>query len=111
MRVEAAGSPLAGAERCEVIGMNRGQIVEKILDIKREKGWTWKHIADEIGGLSPILVVGAVLGQMKLPKSVAEKAASQFGLSEGESACSTRFRREAGRCRRPIRFSIAFTNW
>jgi hypothetical protein len=38
MRVEAAGSPLAGAERCEVIGMNRGQIVEKILDIKREKG-------------------------------------------------------------------------
>ena len=57
---------------------------EKILDIKREKGWTWKHITDEIGGLSPVLVVGALLGQMKLPKPLAEKAASLFGLSEPE---------------------------
>ncbi len=64
--------------------MNRGQLVEKILDIKREKGWTWKHITEEIGGMSPILVVGALLGQMKLPKSLAEKAASLFGLSEVE---------------------------
>jgi cyanate lyase len=64
--------------------MNRGQLAEKILDIKREKGWTWKHIAEEIGGMSPILVVGALLGQMKLPKSLAEKAASLFGLAEGE---------------------------
>lgn len=64
--------------------MNRGQLVEKILDIKREKGWTWKHITEEIGGMSPILVVGALLGQMKLPKSLAAKAASLFGLSEVE---------------------------
>ena len=110
MRVEAAGSPPAGAERCEVIGMNRGQIVEKDSRHQARERVDWKHIAEEIGGMSPILVVGAVLGQMKLPKSVAEKAASQFGLSEAKSACSTRFRREAGRCRRPIRFSIAFTN-
>ena len=64
--------------------MKREQLVEKILDIKREKGWTWKHITEEIGGMSPILVVGALLGQMKLPKSLAEKAGSLFGLSEVE---------------------------
>ena len=64
--------------------MKRADLAEKILDIKREKGWTWKHITDEIGGLSPVLVVGALLGQMKLPKPLAEKAASLFGLSEPE---------------------------
>ena len=64
--------------------MKRDELAEKILDIKREKGWTWKHITDEIGGLSPILVVGALVGQMKLPKPLAEKAASLFGLSEAE---------------------------
>ena len=26
------------------IGMTRSELVEKILDIKRAKGWTWKHI-------------------------------------------------------------------
>ena len=64
--------------------MTRDELAEKILDIKREKDWTWKHIADEIGGLSPILVVGALLGQMKLPKPLAERAGSLFGLSESE---------------------------
>ena len=34
--------------------------------------------------MSPILVVGALLGQMKLPKPLAERAASLFGLTEGE---------------------------
>jgi cyanate lyase len=29
--------------------MQRADLAEKILDIKREKGWTWKHITDEIG--------------------------------------------------------------
>jgi len=64
--------------------MKREELTEKILDIKREKGWTWKHITDEIGGLSPVLVVGALLGQMKLPKPLAETAASLFGLSDTE---------------------------
>src|ERR1700727_3929630 len=64
--------------------MKRDELAEKILDIKREKGWTWKHITDEIGGLSPVLVVGALLGQMKLPKPLAETAARLFGLSEAE---------------------------
>jgi cyanate lyase len=34
--------------------------------------------------MSPILVVGALLGQMKLPKPLAEKVASLFGLTESE---------------------------
>ena len=62
----------------------RAELTEKLLDIKREKGWSWKYISEEIGGMSPILVVGALLGQMKLPKPLAERAASLFGLTEGE---------------------------
>ena len=64
--------------------MTRAELTEKILDIKREKGWTWRHVTDEIGGMSPILVVGALLGQMKLPKPLAETASRLFGLSESE---------------------------
>ena len=64
--------------------MRREDLTEKILDIKRAKGWTWKHITDEIGGMSPVLVVGAMLGQMKLVKPLAKKAATLFGLSEIE---------------------------
>src|SRR5262249_48316839 len=37
----------------------------------------------EIGGISPGLVIGALLGQMKLVKPLAKKAAALFGLSEG----------------------------
>jgi len=64
--------------------MKRTDLTEKILDIKREKGWTWKYIVEEIGGSSPVLIVGALLGQMKLVKPQAEKAAELFGLSEAE---------------------------
>ena len=64
--------------------MKRKALTEKILDIKRDKGWTWKHITQEIGGMSEVLVVGALLGQMKLLKPLAKKAAELFGLSESE---------------------------
>jgi cyanate lyase len=64
--------------------MRREQLTEKILDIKRKKGWSWRHIAEEIGGVSPILIVGALLGQMKLVKPLAKKATRLFGLSEDE---------------------------
>ena len=66
--------------------MKREQLTEKILDIKREKGWTWRHVCDQIGGMSDILIVGALLGQMKLVKPLAAKAAELFGLSEAEAA-------------------------
>jgi cyanate lyase len=64
--------------------MRREELTGKILDIKRGKGWSWKHITDEIGGISPILVVGALLGQQKLVKPLAAKAAALFGLSATE---------------------------
>jgi len=64
--------------------MTRSELTEKLLDIKRAKGWSWKHIASEIGGVSPILIVGALLGQMKLVRPLAKKAATLFELSDAE---------------------------
>ncbi|MEQ1712152.1 MAG: cyanase [Hyphomicrobium sp.] len=64
--------------------MRREELTEKILDIKRHNDWTWKYICDEIGGMSPVLVVGALLGQMKLVKPLAAKAATLFGLTADE---------------------------
>jgi cyanate lyase len=64
--------------------MTRAQLTEKILDIKRSKGWSWKLICNEIGGVSPLIIVSALLGQMKLVKPLAKKAANLFGLSQDE---------------------------
>jgi len=66
--------------------MKRADLTEKLVDIKREKGWTWKHICAEIGGFSDTLIVGAILGQFKLTKPQAAKAAELFGLSNAEQA-------------------------
>ena len=66
--------------------MTREGLTEKLLDIKREKGWTWKHICDQIGGYSEVLIVGAILGQMKLTKPQAANAGELFGLSRSEVA-------------------------
>ena len=66
--------------------MTRADLTEKILDIKREKGWSWKYIHEKIGGTSPVLLVGALLGQMKLTKPQAANAAELFGLSKSEAA-------------------------
>jgi cyanate lyase len=66
--------------------MKRSDLTEKLLDIKREKGWTWKYICEKIGGYSEVLIVGAVLGQMKLTKPQAANAAELFGLSKAETA-------------------------
>ena len=64
--------------------MLRADLTEKILDIKREKDWSWKYICEQIGGVSDVLLVGALLGQMKLVKPLARKAATLFGLSATE---------------------------
>ncbi len=61
--------------------MKRADLTERILDIKRANGWSWKHITAEIGGMSEVLIVGALLGQMKLPKAQAKRAAALFGLN------------------------------
>jgi cyanate lyase len=64
--------------------MKRSDLTEKLLDIKRERGWSWKHITAEIGEMSEVLIVSALLGQMKLTKPQCEKAAALFGLTEAE---------------------------
>jgi cyanate lyase len=66
--------------------MKRADLTEKILDIKRANAWTWAHINSEIGGMSPMLITAALLGQMKLPKPLAAKAATLFGLTRAEEA-------------------------
>src|SRR6201999_3155904 len=66
--------------------MKRADLTEKLLDIKREKGWSWKHICEEIDGASPVLVTGAILVQMKLTKPQAAAAAKLFELSKNEQA-------------------------
>ncbi len=66
--------------------MKRSDLTEKILDVKRAKGWKWAYICERIGGMSPMLIVGALLGQMKLTKPQAAKAGELFGLSPTETA-------------------------
>lgn len=66
--------------------MTRAQLTEKLLDIKREKGWTWKHICEQIGGMSPVMITGGVLGQQKMTKPMAAAAAKLFGLTKTEQA-------------------------
>src|SRR6201993_4182615 len=66
--------------------MKTNDLNEKLLDIKREKGWSWKYICEKIGGTSEVLIVGAVLGQMKLTKPQAANAGELFGLSKSETA-------------------------
>src|ERR1041384_2301640 len=66
--------------------MKRADLTEKLLDIKGEKGWTWKYICEQIGGMSPVMVTGAILGQQKMTKPMAAAAAKLFGLSKTEQA-------------------------
>jgi cyanate lyase len=66
--------------------MTRAGLTEKLLDIKREKEWTWKYICEQIGGMSPVMITGAVLGQQKMTKPMAANAAKLFGLSKAEQA-------------------------
>src|SRR5436305_2062355 len=66
--------------------MKRSDLTEKLLDIKREKEWSWKQICKKVGGSSEVLIVGAILGQMKLTKPQAANAGELFGLSKSEIA-------------------------
>jgi hypothetical protein len=76
-------SAAAANDRLDV---KRTDLTEKLLDLKRENGWTWKHFCERIGGSSEVLIVGAILGQMKLTKPQAANAAELFGLSKPETA-------------------------
>lgn len=69
--------------------MVREDVTEKILDAKRDAGMTWKDIAAQIGGCSPILITAALLGQMKLTPGQAAKAKEIFALSDSEAKLLT----------------------
>src|SRR5579862_5316489 len=62
--------------------MKRADLTEKLLDIKRERGFTWKHVCEQIGGMSPVMIAGGVLGQQKMTKPMAAAAAKLFGLTK-----------------------------
>ena len=66
--------------------MKRSELTEKILDSKRENGWTWKYICEQIGGMSPVMITGALLGNHKLTRPQAAAAAKLFGLTKAEQA-------------------------
>ncbi|HXP30583.1 MAG TPA: cyanase [Stellaceae bacterium] len=64
--------------------MNRAELTEKIVAIKRRKKLAWRAIAAEIGPGSPVYYTAALLGQMKLGKGEAENAGRILGLDEDE---------------------------
>jgi cyanate lyase len=66
--------------------MKRSELTEKLLDAKRENGWTWKYICEQIGGMSPVMITGALLGHHKLTKPQAAAAAKLFSLTKSEQA-------------------------
>src|SRR5262249_45163286 len=66
--------------------MIRSDLTEKLLDIKREKGWSWKDICDKIGGHSEVLIVGAIRGRVQVTQPQAANAGELFGLSKSEVA-------------------------
>jgi cyanate lyase len=66
--------------------MTRDDLTQRICAAKRAKGLTWRAIADQVGGGSPILITAALLGQMRLEPAQAENAARILGLGEEERA-------------------------
>ncbi len=60
--------------------MTRSELTELIIATKRKKKLTWKKIAKDIGGNSPIVITAALLGQMRLEPAQAKKAAKLLGL-------------------------------
>jgi cyanate lyase len=65
--------------------MKRAELTEKILDTKRKKSLTWKAICAELGPGSPVYYTAALMGQMKLKKEEAEKAARLLDLDAEET--------------------------
>jgi cyanate lyase len=81
--------------------MKRADLTEKLLDLKRENGWSWKHICGQIGGMSEVMIVGALLGNHKLTKLQAAAAAKLFGLSTAEAAMLNEATKSSARAAMP----------
>jgi cyanate lyase len=58
---------------------------QKIIRLKKEKGLTWKDIAERIG-YTPTWTTAACLGQMSMTAEAAEKIGALFGLDPAEIA-------------------------
>ena len=69
--------------------MTRSELTGKILEAKRKKGLSWQTIAEKIGGNAPVFLTAALLGQMKLERAQAERAAKLLGLRAEEAALLT----------------------
>jgi len=67
----------------------REELTQKIWAEKRNRGLSWKAIAEAIGSGSPVLYTAALLGQMTLTKQEAENATKILGLSAAESMLLT----------------------
>ncbi|WP_158945475.1 cyanase [Granulicella sp. S190] len=67
----------------------REELAQKIQEKKRNNRLSWKEIASAIGNGSPVLYTAALLGQMTLTKTEAEKAAGLLGLTEAETVMLT----------------------
>ena len=65
--------------------MKRAEVTDKILTAKRLKELSWEEIAKKIGGASKIIVTAACMGQMKMTKEQATKAAKLFALGKEET--------------------------
>ena len=84
----AAGSadPAVGLPAVRALRHLQEQLEAIHVTNAREQGWSWRHICETIGGYSEVLIVGAILGQMKLTKPQAANAGELFGLSKSETA-------------------------
>jgi cyanate lyase len=61
--------------------MTRDEVTELVRQAKRKSGKSWKDIAAAINpDISPIVITAALLGQMTLQKSEAEKTTALLGL-------------------------------
>lgn len=64
--------------------MTRDGLTEKILDIKRQRDLKWSDIYVHALPLSPVLAVGAMLGQMRLGPDAAERVGAFLMLEPDE---------------------------
>jgi cyanate lyase len=63
----------------------KSSLGQKIIRLKKEKGLTWKDIAERIG-YSATWTTAACLGQMSMTAEAAEKIGALFGLDAAEIA-------------------------
>lgn len=85
-----AGRPLAravwlgNARTATGDPVKRDELTEKILDIKRRRDLTWNDICAQASPLSPVLTVGALLGQMRLAPATAKAVGVYLDLEPDE---------------------------